>query len=247
MPHSSRFCVIAQPRTGTEWLIDRLHRHPAIACHRDLFHPNSIGHRLPAALASALPTVAQRDAAPLALLDQVFALSGQAYPARPWFGFKLFLQHAQEVRRQVRLSSNWRLVVLERRNKLAQYASLMTANETRRWGSLVEPGPDGRVPPEAALPVTLALPEFLAWMDKETQRYARLRERLRKREGVLELNTEELDERADEVLGLLGLPGTLPAPKPRRQWDAPLQERVRNWAELDAWARANGHEDWLTI
>ena len=91
-----RFCLIAAPRTGSEHLCAALHSHPQIVCHRELFNPQHFVAAMPPAMSAALPSIADRDADPLATLERVMALSQQVFPRRHAIGFKFFLAHRRK-------------------------------------------------------------------------------------------------------------------------------------------------------
>jgi len=246
MSHVQRFCVIAQARTGSEALTTRLNEHPEIACHRELFNRKTVYSALKGAAKLQLPSVEERDADPVAALERVVALSSQAFPAKPVFGFKLFLNHAQAVRKVVRTDPRWRLVVLERRNKLAQFVSMHTARETGTWS--VFSGKAGeRAAALAANPVTVDVDvaELERFVELETQRYREYRQRLAGRADVLSIETEEIDARFAEVLDFLGVTVTDELRVVRgRQNPAPLRTRIRNWDEVEAWLRRTDHGTW---
>jgi len=252
MGHAQRFCVIAQARTGSEYLTTRLNEHPQIVCHRELFNPHAVYSGLGSAFKARLPSVEFRDAEPLAALEQVAALSEEAFPEKRVFGFKLFLKHNQDVRKHVRADVSYRLIVLERRNKLAQFVSTQTARATGQWTARAnkkgeakpsnKPSAVADGPPE---PMAVDIDRLAHFVEISTKRYALFNKRITDREGVLHLHSEDLDERFAEVLEFLGVDVT---PELRivrlRQNPAPLVERVSNWDAVVKWLESHGHADW---
>ncbi len=240
MPHLQRFCVIAQARSGSEYLTTRLNEHPEIACHRELFNRRTVYSALTGAHKARLPEIDWRDAHPLEALEQVASLSDEAFPDKRLFGFKLFLNHNQEVRKHVRSDPRYRLVVLERRNKLAQFTSSLIARQTGRWSAFA--GKEGAAPVVA---VEIDLAELARFVELEQQRYAQFNQRIAGRAGVLHLNSEDMDARLAEVLDFLGVDV---APELRvvrtRQNPARLADRIRNWGQVTDWLAKSAHADW---
>jgi hypothetical protein len=252
MGHAQRFCVIAQARTGSEYLTTRLNEHPEIICHRELFNPHAVYSALGSAFKARLPSVEFRDAEPLAALEQVAALSEEAFPEKRVFGFKLFLKHNQDVRKHVRADLRYRLIVLERRNKLAQFVSTQTARATGQWTARTtkkgEAKPSSKAGAETDAPpgpMDVDLDHLAHFVEISTKRYALFNKRIADREGVMHLHSEDLDERFVEVLGFLGVDVTPELRVVRlRQNPAPLAERIRNWDAVVGWLQRGGHAEW---
>ncbi|HJV71155.1 hypothetical protein [Ideonella sp.] len=252
MGHSQRFCVIAQARTGSEYLTTRLNEHPEIACHRELFNRHTVYSALTGEFKARLPSIEERDAQPLVALEQVAALSDQAFPAKRLFGFKLFLKHHPDVRQHVRADPRYRLIVLERGNKLAQFVSTQTARTTGQWTALAtkggEPkvtGKGGAAADAAPAAIEVDIDHLARFVELSTKRYANFNQRIAGRAGVMHLQSETLDERFVEVLEFLGVDVS---PELRivrlRQNPTPLATRVSNWEAVVAWLDRHGHADW---
>jgi LPS sulfotransferase NodH len=240
MAHTHRFCIVAQARSGSEYFTTRLNEHPEIACHRELFNRERWVTALSEADTAKLPPVAWRDAHPVEALEQVVAASQAAFPAKRLFGFKVFFNHEKEVRQHVREDPRYKLILLERRNKLAQYASLMTAKKTGRWNAFAAGGK-----PLPRVTVRVDVDELDAYIRRQSHRYEEFRRRVADRADVLEIHSEALDDRFGEVLRFLEVD---PTPTLRivrlRQNPEPLAERVENWAEVVQWLAANGRSAW---
>ena len=250
MPHLQRFCVVAQARSGSEYLTTRLNEHPDIACHRELFNRRTVYSALTGPWKSRLPQVEWRDEHPLEALEQVAGLSAEAFPDKRIFGFKLFLNHNEEVRRHIWTESRYRLVVLERRNKLAQHVSTLTARETGRWSVFNDKKGKAEHVEKAAAPaapvtVDVDLDELARFVELEERRYARFNRRIADREGVMHIHTEDLETRFADVLDFLEVDVTPELRVVRgRQNPSPLSARVRNWDAVVDWLGRHGHSDW---
>jgi LPS sulfotransferase NodH len=240
MAHTHRFCVVAQARSGSEYITTRLNAHPDIACHRELFNRHRYVTALGEKDAARLPPVAWRDAHPIEALEQIVAASAAAFPAKRLFGFKVFFNHEKEVRQHVRDDPRYKLILLERRNKLAQYASLMSAKKTGHWSAFAAAA---NPPPRVTVRVDLG--ELDSFISRQSHRYEQFRLRVAGRADVLEIHSEELDDRFGDVLRFLEVDPTPTLPVLRvRQNPDPLAERVENWGEVVQWLAASGRSAW---
>lgn len=262
MAHSQRFCVIAQARTGSEYLTTRLNEHPEITCHRELYNPHALYSALTGEFKTRLPSTEERDADPLAALEKVAALSDEAFPDKRLFGFKLFLKHDEAVRLHVRDDERYRLIVLERSNKLAQYVSTEMARETGQWTARVnkqgerkvknKPGKSGKSGKSDAAAdeptiIDVDLEHLARYIQLSKKRYKNFMQRLEGRAGVMHLRSEEIDARFAEVLEFLGVDVSPELRVVRaRQNPTPLSTRVSNWDAVTAWLDQHGHAEWAT-
>jgi LPS sulfotransferase NodH len=242
MAHLQRFCVVAQARSGSEYLTTRLNEHPDIACHRELYNRRTVYTALTGPWKAKLPQVEWRDEHPLEALEQVAELSAQAFPEKRVFGFKLFLNHNQEVRKHIRTEERYKLVVLERGNKLAQFVSTLTARETGRW-SVFNDNKDKTA--TGTVQVDVDVDELARFVELEDQRYSQFNKRIAGRPGVIHLATEELEPRFAEVLDFLGVDVSPELREVRgRQNPSPLSGRIRNWDQVSDWLGREGHTAW---
>jgi len=242
MAHLQRFCVIAQARSGSEYLTTRLNEHPDIACHRELYNRRTVYSALTGPWKAKLPQVEWRDEHPLEALEQVVALSDQAFPDKRIFGFKLFLNHNQEVRKHIREDERYKLVVLERGNKLAQFVSTLTARETGRW-SVFNDKKDKTA--TGTVQVDVDIGELARFVELEDQRYGQFNKRIAGRAGVIHLKTEELEPRFAEVLDFLEVDVSPELREVRgRQNPSPLAARIRNWDQVHDWLGQHGRLAW---
>jgi hypothetical protein len=141
--------------------------------------------------------------------------------------------------------------VLERRNKLAQHVSTLTARETGRWSVFNDKkakASAGDAPPAAPaepVKVEVDLDELARFVELEDQRYAQFNRRIAEREGVMHVNTEDLETRFADVLDFLEVDVTPELRVVRgRQNPSALSARVRNWDQVVEWLARNGHPEW---
>ena len=131
---STRFVVLAAPRTGSNWLCTLLDSHPRVVCHREIFHPDGI-HAAASLAGAALELgglVEQRDRDPAGLLARVWAADG----GRDAVGFKLNRESTPGGFAAVLDDPGVRKIVLRRDNRVRTCVSELVARQTGAWESL---------------------------------------------------------------------------------------------------------------
>ena len=135
------FCILASGRTGSNLLVSKLNSHPEVACHWEVFDSETVhtlfggGTYCPRAKhdapeAASLRDKKRRDLQPEAFLDELLAASRRHYPEAAALGFKILFHQNRGMLERVTADRDIIKVVLERENKLDQYASLKIALKT---------------------------------------------------------------------------------------------------------------------
>jgi hypothetical protein len=124
MTEKTRFVIIANPRTGTNHLIDLLNSHQDITCHREVFHRDAV-YLLEGTRTDLLE---KRNEDPIAFLRELYDTS----PTRAC-GFKIFMNHNDTVLETVLRDTGIKKIVLFRPNHLAVYSSGMIASAEKRF------------------------------------------------------------------------------------------------------------------
>ena len=129
------FAIIAMPRSGSTRLCDILGRHPAIACHLEIFHPDEVQAHFPRDAGYEIMDRAKRDADPKVFLDKFLAFNEAWFKSRQLHGFKAMLDRNQlkVVTEVVAPDPRLKKIVLYRDNVLAGYASVEMALATGLW------------------------------------------------------------------------------------------------------------------
>lgn len=129
------FCLFASARTGSTLLVSLLGGSPDILCHGEIFHNKRLN--LPPDLLAELPglTVEERQRDPLGFLERLNAAESRRHPDRRLLGFKVFAAHADHLWRKLLAEPSRPKVHVFRRNRLAQYSSLLIAKETGAWST----------------------------------------------------------------------------------------------------------------
>lgn len=115
------FVIATMPRSASTTLVKELNAHPDIECHREALHTQRVYANFAKAEAWTAP---RRDANRTRFLARLF---------QGFAGFKFFPRHLSRPEFETLARSNVRKIVLERRDVLAQYVSLLRGRVTRRW------------------------------------------------------------------------------------------------------------------
>ena len=131
------FCIISQPRSGSNRLISLLNSHPAIVCHGELFHGVAIYSKLrrwpELSTADKFVALLARNIAPRRFLNDHISQSRDAWPRANAIGFKHFPFNSRRVLRYISRSQAYEVIYLKRNNTVLQYASDRTARKTNIW------------------------------------------------------------------------------------------------------------------
>jgi hypothetical protein len=167
MSASADFCVFSSPGAGGSLLVEELDAHPQVVCHGELFHHK----RLP--LPMNLKLLLQRDYDskrqhdPYGFLADLRRASRSVYPQKALMGFEVRSAHSDRIWRRFAAEAAWRKILVQRSNKLAQYARAMRglgrASGAQAGTIHVKSGKEGRRPPFGAQ-------EFERWLG-HLQRY----------------------------------------------------------------------------
>lgn len=131
---ANRFVIIANPRTGSNHLVNCLNSVPGIVCHYELFHPDHIGY----CTGPDRSGLAERAAAPIGFLAKTLDEAGSKT-----CGFKIFMYHDDTVIDYCVDAEPIKKIILYRENILAVYGSTKLAEALGVWS----------LPMEKALPI----------------------------------------------------------------------------------------------
>ena len=203
------FCVLSTRRTGSGYLCSLLDSHPEICCHQELFDQVDIG-AVPVA-----PVVDDREARardPIRWLDAVIVASSAHDPRWRAIGFKLHLLQWPSVLERILFEPGFAILLLDRADRLAQYASQKIADETRlfKWthDELAQP-----------LAVRFDAAEFEAFARGHDDLYRMVRLVSGDRADVLEIDYERVlaPETHRAALAFLGVDATATLTAPERK------------------------------
>ncbi len=207
-----RFAILAEGRSGSNWLVSLLAAHPDCYCHGELFLPSFPRER--------------EGLTNLAFLEQQMA-KGAAEPGKTHVGFKHLATFDPEVAIAVAADPRYKVVFLKRRDRLAQYASLLIARHTEEWVAR-----KGDAEPSAQMRVTFDVRGFMDHCRAADRSFKAARAALRAAgRGGLELTYEELEAGTGlgRVLDFLGLPARGDLQSPLRRQNSPrVLERFDN-------------------
>lgn len=220
-----RFCILATARTGSNWLCSALDQHPDIVCFREVFHPNSIFLAEGASWKLGIEERIWRfgrNIAPRVFLKRLEAVTGNSLS----YGFKLFPEHGWSKVEMMCADPELKIILLTRRNRLAQFSSLRIAQANGRW---VE---DRKGAPKPGQPqqVEFEADEYQAYASQCDEIDTRIRQLLSGRE-FLELVYEDLEEQMVDAFRFVGfepMEGTTNWGTTRKQNRGDLLDRFSN-------------------
>lgn len=121
------FAVVCEARSGSGYLCSALDSHPALACHDELFNPALAVRRY-----GVGPFQRSGQPNPRRYIEAVQRHTQACSGARR-VGFKLHFRHDPAVLELLLGDPRQRIILLHRRDKLAQWASYRLARVTGQW------------------------------------------------------------------------------------------------------------------
>ena len=230
MPSSTRFIILAAPRTGSNLLCTLLNSHPEVLCHHELFNPEGIFYALDYRDGSLhLGNMAGRDREPFTFLQRVWENTQGA----SCVGFKMTRGQNDAVMRSLVEDSGVLKIVLYRKNRIKTFVSELVARQTGQWeayaGDEVVTGtPKLRVDVES----------LKAHADLNERFYDDIRHSLQgKRQPCIEMFYEDIFSGSEHIrlLGFLGVDATQArlAHSSIKQNDSDLRNIIENFHELE--------------
>jgi LPS sulfotransferase NodH len=130
MTTTTRFLILAAPRTGSNLLCTLLNSHPEVLCHHELFNPNGIFYALEYRDGSLdLGSMEARDSEPFAFLRRVWEHPQGARCV----GFKMTRGQDAAVMQGLINDSGVLKILLQRRNRLKTFISEELARQSDQW------------------------------------------------------------------------------------------------------------------
>ena len=240
------FVIIAMPRSGSTRLCDILGRHPAVACHLEIFHPSEVQAHLPRDLGLEIMDAAKRDADRKLFLDKFLAFNEDWFKARQRHGFKVMLDRNQlpAVSEVIVPDTRLRKIVLARDNLIACYVSVEIALVTGRWHRTE--GGEARAEPERK--IAFDWDRFFAFAGEQILARTAVEAAMhRSHQPYLPITYEEtLTKRGMErVWNFLNLPPILDEGIYRRTYERRLLDYFSDPEAVIRVAKSLGRSDWL--
>lgn len=145
-----RFVIFSFPRSGSELLCSKLHSHPDILCHRELFHRKGIFYSIDFHKHIYDDREVERDdlTSGKVGLDSMEGRnrSPENFMIKIWkhnlgfkaIGFKIFPSHIPDAEKLLLIDKDIKKILLLRRNKVRCYVSNLAAKKTRVWSHYKE-------------------------------------------------------------------------------------------------------------
>lgn len=173
------FVVVSEPRTGSTVLTHKLELLNGVSCQGEIFHPDEI---FSSVSSNSIPDIDERNKNPVDFLQKIIAQTYEQRGQSDIIGFKLFFDHNQTMMDYI-LKSKISVVLLERKNKLAQYSSLKIAKKTGLWNSGDIISKEQQLLNEKrGKKVLFSLVEFIAYSIRSRYRFKNLVKNIKKSE-----------------------------------------------------------------
>lgn len=230
MPSTTRFIILAAPRTGSNLLCTLLNSHPEVLCHHELFNPEGIFYALDYRDGSLdLGSMAERDRESFGFLQRVWENTQGA----SCVGFKMTRGQNDAVMRSLIEDSGVLKIVLYRKNRIKTFVSEQVARQTDQWE--VYAG-DERVTDVPKLRVDVE--SLKAHSDLNGRFYEEIRHSLKtKQQPCIEMFYENIFSGSEHIrmLGFLGVEAARVSlvHSSIKQSDSDLRSRVENFHELE--------------
>jgi hypothetical protein len=128
-----KFVIFASPQTSSSRLVAMLDQHPSIRCLGEVFNPK--GTVLEQFGLRTRKVITQAGQAPVEFLNRFVAQVDEKSAGKSMFGFKMMLHHDPRMIDYFVDDPEWAVVVLERRDLLAQWTETALAKKSGRWES----------------------------------------------------------------------------------------------------------------
>lgn len=223
---TKQFCIISQPRSGSNRLHTLLNSHQAIVCHGELFHRKAIYSALwrwpELSTADKLAALLARNIAPCRFLNDHISQSRDAWPRANAIGFKLFPYHSRRILRYISRSQTYEVIYLKRNNTVLQYASDRIARKTNIWASIAPGRQYGK-----AEKVRFSMRDFSRYVARLDQYDKVVRSALRDK-SFLEIVYEDMDPLLPVIQERLGVEALNMRSRMQRQNPDDWVERFSN-------------------
>jgi LPS sulfotransferase NodH len=230
----TKFAVFATPRSGSSHIVSLLDSHAEVRCVGELYNPN--GGSLRDLGLKSKKSLYRVGTEPLAFLQDVIDMLAAQHACKPVFGFKLMLHHDPRMIDFILAHEEWRVIVLERRNRLAQWSSMKMALASDKWEAN-----KGDEPMEPPPKVTFDARSFEQYCFRMTAKYESIYNRLGSR-PIMKLFTEEIDERHADLLDYLGVDSSIAQTLESRrtkQNPSSMSDRIDNYDAYLRYARSH--------
>jgi LPS sulfotransferase NodH len=210
-----RFVIIAEMRSGYQWLISLLNSHPQILCLGEIFNVDAEVRRL-SLFGHPIP-VRDDSYDPISYLEDVVEREAGRRKAKA-FGFKVNYTNEQEILWPYFEQKGWLVVHLTRRNLLDRLLSEMLAIQEQNWSH-------GSYRTSVEIPF-----DELRWRTEQSWNWQKkTRESFR---DVFEVEYEQLPQIANEVVRRLGLPEYHLVSKLKKQHVQTHSRSISNYRQL---------------
>jgi LPS sulfotransferase NodH len=231
---TKKFVIFSTPRSGSSHLVSLLDSHAEVRCVGELYNPN--GGSLRDLGLKSKKSLYRVGTEPLAFLQDVMDMLSAQHACKPVFGFKLMLHHDPRMIDFILANEEWRVIVLERRNRLGQWSSMKMALASDKWEAN-----KGDEPIEPPPKVTFDARSFEQYCFRMTAKYESIYNRLGAR-PIMKMATEDIDERHADLLDYLGVDSSVAQhleSRHTKQNPSSMRDRIDNYDAYLRYARSH--------
>ena len=229
------FVIVADMRTGSTLLHSSLDAHPEVRCLGELLHTSVLPDNVP-------PGIDPRSRDEMSGRELVARAFDAGAIKAAGFRAMIFLPSAEQARWQdawdaLAANEDLRVIYLTRRDRLAQYASVLVARETAVFHP---PANDPVLKPENRPRVHVDAAEFRRWTQERDELFDARRAQLEGKTSLeidYETLTRDWAETIDAVQEFLGVERVTLGQVKQKQERRPLSEVIANYDQL---AKADG-------
>lgn len=129
---SIKFVILAIPRSGSSYLTTALRSHPDICIHGEIFHEKASIH-IQETVRNHID-LSIREQFPVKFVNEIYRFD----QGKKAVGFKIWKSHNLKAVNYVIQNKDVKKIVLDRKNLLASFSSLMIARQTKIWNLSAE-------------------------------------------------------------------------------------------------------------
>ncbi|MFZ6756147.1 sulfotransferase [Undibacterium sp. Ji50W] len=224
---TTRFVILAAPRSGSNMLCSMLDSHPDILCHHELFNPTGIFYALPLRDSDfqLARNMQERDQDPLRFLAKVW----QQHASKSCIGFKMTYQQNLAAFNSVLVAPEIKKIVLRRKNTVKSYVSKLIAEQSGIWEDY------GDTRPNDDIQVELDLNHLQQDQAFNQRYYTHIEHRLQQtQQNCLHLEYEQLSDSAcqRQLLTYLACRYLPLHTRSRKQNPSDLGQKVKNYRQI---------------
>ncbi len=238
---STKFVVLASPRTGSNFVTEVLNQHSSICCYNEIFHNSTMDSAKELSPKETMQSIEWRNANPLEFLGNVW----KQQHGKILTGFKLFFSHNAKVINAVLQDRTVKKILIRRKNIVRQYVSFQIGLRDNQWNCR-------STKKEAVQPMAIDPHELQQFSEKLHVQYARARSEMHKTgQEFHEVAYEDIfgpaqDDHMRQICLFLGISEKIDTRTSlQKQHPEPLCSLIANFDEVETALKGTAFEPML--